>query len=145
MDGSPPGSSVHGILQARIQQWVARPFSQRVGYDIATEQQQQSNKIYSQRDTKNTEAKFLPSRLENSSCILLASGTNAVQFSCSVVSNSLRPHESQHARPPCPSPIPWRREWQPTPVFLPGESHGQRSLGGLPFLGSSQREEGSID
>ena len=29
----------------------------------------------------------------------------SVQFSCSVVSDSLRPHESQHARPPCPSPI----------------------------------------
>ena len=28
------------------------------------------------------------------------------QISCSVVSNSLRPHESQHARPPCPSPTP---------------------------------------
>ena len=28
----------------------------------------------------------------------------SVQFSRSVVSNSLRPHESQHARPPCPSP-----------------------------------------
>jgi len=26
--------------------------------------------------------------------------------------------------------IPWRRAWQPTPVFLPGESHEQRSLGG---------------
>ena len=26
--------------------------------------------------------------------------------------------------------IPWRSEWQPTPVFLPGESHGQRSLVG---------------
>ena len=26
--------------------------------------------------------------------------------------------------------IPWRREWQPTPVFLPGKSHGQRSLVG---------------
>ena len=25
---------------------------------------------------------------------------------------------------------PWRRKWQPTPVFLPGESHGQRSLAG---------------
>ena len=25
---------------------------------------------------------------------------------------------------------PWRREWQPTPVFLPGEFHGQRSLVG---------------
>ena len=28
------------------------------------------------------------------------------QFSCSVVSDSLQPHESQHARPPCPSPTP---------------------------------------
>ena len=26
--------------------------------------------------------------------------------------------------------IPWRRKWQPTPVLLPGESHGQRSLVG---------------
>ena len=29
-----------------------------------------------------------------------------VQFSRSVVSNSLQPHEPQHARPPCPSPTP---------------------------------------
>ena len=28
------------------------------------------------------------------------------QFSCSIVSDSLRPRESQHARPPCPSPTP---------------------------------------
>ena len=26
--------------------------------------------------------------------------------------------------------IPWRRKWQPAPVFLPGKSHGQRSLVG---------------
>ena len=31
---------------------------------------------------------------------------SSVQFSCSVMSNSLWPHESQHARPPCPSPSP---------------------------------------
>ena len=31
---------------------------------------------------------------------------DSVQFSNSVVSDSLRPHESQHARPPCPSPTP---------------------------------------
>ena len=31
---------------------------------------------------------------------------SSVQFSCSVVSDSLRLHESQHARPPCPSPTP---------------------------------------
>ena len=30
----------------------------------------------------------------------------SVQFSCSVLSDSLRPHESQHARPSCPSPTP---------------------------------------
>ena len=26
--------------------------------------------------------------------------------------------------------IPWRRKWQPAPVFLPGKSHGQRGLAG---------------
>ena len=31
---------------------------------------------------------------------------SSVQFSRSVISDSLRPHESQHARPPCPSPAP---------------------------------------
>ena len=29
---------------------------------------------------------------------------------------------------PCVRNISWRRKWQPTPVFLPGKSHGQRSL-----------------
>ena len=33
--------------------------------------------------------------------------------------------------PPLPGrKLPWRRAWQPTPVLLPGESHGQRSLVG---------------
>ena len=31
---------------------------------------------------------------------------SSVQFSRSIISDSLRPHESQHARPPCPSPTP---------------------------------------
>ena len=31
---------------------------------------------------------------------------SSVHFSLSVMSDSLRPHESQHARPPCPSPAP---------------------------------------
>ena len=53
MDCSPPGSSVQGILQARILEWVS-----------------------------------------------------SVQFSHSDVSDSLWSYESQHARPPCPSPTP---------------------------------------
>ena len=31
--------------------------------------------------------------------------------------------------------IPWRRKWQPTPVFLPGKFHGQRSLVGYSSWG----------
>ena len=38
---------------------------------------------------------------------IMASGPiRSDQISCSFVSDSLRPHESQHARPPCPSPTP---------------------------------------
>ena len=36
--------------------------------------------------------------------------------------------------------IPWRREWQPTPVFLPGEFHGQRSLLGYSPLGRKESD-----
>ena len=36
----------------------------------------------------------------------------------------------RHRFNPCVGKIPWRRRWQPSPVFLPGESHGQRSLAG---------------
>ena len=32
----------------------------------------------------------------------------------------------------------WRRKWQPTPVFLPGESHGQRSLVGCSPWGRTE-------
>ena len=35
--------------------------------------------------------------------------------------------------------IPWRREWLLTPVFLPGESHGQRSLAGYSPWGCKSR------
>ena len=49
--------------------------------------------------------KFLLSVLKTRSiCRLL--NFNSVQFSCSVVSHSLRPHRLQHTRLPCPSPTP---------------------------------------
>ena len=34
--------------------------------------------------------------------------------------------------------IPWRRKWQSTPLFLPRESQGQRSLGGLQSIGPQE-------
>ena len=48
----------------------------------------------------------------------------------------VKPHGSwcrrhkRHWFDPWVRKIPWRRKWQPTPLFLPGEFHGQRSLVG---------------
>ena len=36
--------------------------------------------------------------------------------------------------------IPWRKEWLPTPVFLPGDSHGQRSLAGYSPWGCKESD-----
>ena len=44
----------------------------------------------------------------------------------------------RHGFSPWVRKILWRRKWQPTPVFLPGESHGQRSLVGYSPWGSQR-------
>ena len=46
------------------------------------------------------------SHFDNGEYICYKRALSSVQFSRSVVSNSLWPHESQHTRPPCPSPSP---------------------------------------
>ena len=45
---------------------------------------------------------------EDRKCVSYLQGSEirSDQISCSVVSDSLRPDESQHARPPCPAPTP---------------------------------------
>ena len=82
MDCSLSGSSVHGILLARILEWVAICFSR--GSSQATSPTLQVDSLLSEPPGK----------------------TSSVQFSRSVMSDSLRHHELQHARPPCPSPTP---------------------------------------
>ena len=39
--------------------------------------------------------------------------------------------------------IPWRRKWHPTPVFLPGKSHGQRTLAGYSPCGHTELDDWS--
>ena len=46
----------------------------------------------------------------------------------------------RHGFDPWVRKIPWRRAEQPTPVFLPGESHGQRSLVGYSPWGSTESD-----
>ena len=92
MDCSLPGSSVHGILQARMSGLLCL-----LPGDLP-------------------DPGIEPTPLK-STCIgrwvldhWLHLGSpwffQSDQISCSVMSDSLRPHESQHARPPCPSPTP---------------------------------------
>ena len=53
------------------------------------------------------EKELSESRPQASFCIcFILNSFSSVQFSRSVVSDSFRHHESQHARPPCPSPAP---------------------------------------
>ena len=47
-----------------------------------------------------------------------------------VVKNLPAMQETHPRFNPCVGKIPQRWKWQPTPVFLPGKSHGQRSLAG---------------
>ena len=58
-----------------------------------------------------------------------------IQFSCSVVSDSLWPHESQYARPPCPSPTPGVH---PNPCPSSGWCHPTISSSVVPFSSSPQ-------
>ena len=61
----------------------------------------------------------------------LPSGTSSKERACQRRGHKRREFDARIGK------IPWRRAWQPTPVFLPGESHGQREdPGGLESLGS---------
>ena len=48
--------------------------------------------------------------------------------------------QKRHGFDPWVRKIPWRRAWQPTPVFLPGGSHGQRSLAGYSPWGHKESD-----
>ena len=95
MDWSPPVSSVHGILQARILEWMAIPFFR---WSLLNQGLLHCRwTVYCLRHQRK--------------CILLWYTilyiNSFLQFSSVAQScPTLQPHESQHARPPCPSPTP---------------------------------------
>ena len=59
--------------------------------------------------------------------ILLLLYQNLLSFSGKESTCQYRRHK-RHGFNPCVGKIPWRRAWQPTQVFLPAKSQGQRSL-----------------
>ena len=64
---------------------------------------------------------FLPHPLNGSMGIGFLRWLNGKESAC---------HCRRHRFSPWVGKIPWSRKWQPTPVFLPRESHGQRSMVG---------------
>ena len=64
----------------------------------------------------------------------LPGGTSVKEPTC----KSRRP--KRHRFDPWVGKIPWRRAWQPTPVFLPGKSHAQRSLVGYSPQGRTESD-----
>ena len=64
-------------------------------------------------------------------------GASQVGTSCKESTCQCRRHK-RHRLQPWVGKIPWRRAWQPTPVFLPLEFHGQRSLAGYNSWGHKE-------
>ena len=93
MDSSPPGSSVQGILQARTGVGC-----HALHQGIFLTQESKPHLLTSPA----LAGRFFKASATWEALVYISS----VQFSRSDVSDSLRPHELLHARPPCPSPTP---------------------------------------
>ena len=106
IDSSPPGFPVPGILRARTLEWVAISFSNA---RMHAKSLQSCLTLCDPMDSSlpgSSIHRILQARFSTPpgvGCHFLLHCFLSVQFSRSVVSDSLRPHESQHARPPCPS------------------------------------------
>ena len=117
MDCSPPASSVHGTLQARIMKWIAMPFSKRIfptpGLNPCLLSLQHWLMAYLPLVFKNPSQKN-PTKMhltnssvsEASTCIHRYKMREGVLFSCSIMSNSLGSHGLQYAKLLCPSSTP---------------------------------------
>ena len=103
MDCSLSGSSVHGIFQARLLEWIvislSRGSSQPRNW---TQVSHTAGRLFTVWATRQAHLIICWWTLRLLPCL----GYCSVQFSHSVVSDSLWPHESQHAKPPCPLPTP---------------------------------------
>ena len=112
----PMNYTVHGIFQDRILEWVAFPFSRGSS---------QPRSPSWQVDSLPAEPQGKPKRNDNYiASNFFPGGASGKESSCKCRRYKRRGFH------PCVRKIPWRRKWHPTPVFLPGKFHGQRSLAG---------------
>ena len=121
-DCSLSSSSVHGILQARILERAAIPFSRGSSQPRArTEVSCIAGGCFTMWATREARRP-----LQKPSISSWASQAVLVVKNLPLNAGDVKRRRFH----PWLGKIPWRRAWQPTPVFLPGESCGQRSLAG---------------
>jgi len=160
LDYSPPGSSVHGILQARILEWVAIPFSrgssQPRDWNWGSHIAGRCFIIWVTREA----------HVYTSYIAYMYFICKYICFYTAYVEKAMAPHSSTLAWkiPWVEEPgrlqsmgsltvrhdwatslslftfMHWRRKWQPTPVFLPGESQGWGSLVGCRLWGHKESD-----
>ena len=85
--------------------------------------------------TENTQKETRNEKKQNAHSLKTLYPKEVVQFSCSVVSDSLQPHELQHARPSCPSPTP---RAYPNSCPLSQRRHSTISSSAVPFSSCPQ-------
>ena len=120
--------AVKGILQARILEWVAFSFSR--GSSQARDRTQVSC-IAGGFFTSWATREALNIKHRSKYKMGFPGGASDKEPAC----------QCRRRKRHVPSPdgrIPWRRTRQPTPVFWPGDPHGQRSLTGLQSIGSQR-------
>ena len=66
--------------------------------------------------------------LQDQTTTTVHSGYQILGFPGGSVVKNLPANAGRHGFDPWVREIPWRRKWQPTPVLLPGKSHGQRGI-----------------
>ena len=128
MNCSLPGSLVHGIFQARVLEWVVISFS---------------------RGSSQPRDRTWVSHTAGRRFTIWAAGNILLNMGFPGGASGKEP-ACQCRRPkrgrfdPWVGKIPWRRAWQPTPVFLPGESHGQRILVGYGPQGHKESDKTEV-
>ena len=144
MDCSPQGSSAYGILQARILEWVAISFSRESsGLRDQTRVSCITGRFFTVWATRKAWKAECTTWEDNIVKDEILRSTFKSKALNKLKTNKQKkqgfPGGSDGKESACKQEtrvqslswkIPWRREWLPTPVFLPGEFYGQRSLVG---------------
>ena len=129
MDCSAPGSSVHGIFQARILEWVAISYS-RESFQPRIESGSRASPAL---QVDSVPLSHWGACSHHAGGNMFATADISLRYMAHGLPSWLSGNESacqcrRRRFHPWVGKIPWRRKWQPTLVFLPGKSHGQRNL-----------------